>query len=193
YDLHDDRAPDDDLHDDVHVDHHDDAAPDHDVYDLHDDRAPDDDLHDDVRLDHHDDAARHHHGTHLLGPPVVGVRAAGDLHRDGYGEQPRRRHPDRHGDLQGRFEHPRHRHAERLGPGDVHDQHARGRVALDHRVLRRRRALHGKHIARAHPDGEDGAQPDAGQLGGQPLGARAGGYSNCGGAAAAAPGLHRAA
>src|SRR5205823_3960304 len=28
--LHDDRAPDDDLHDDVHVDHHDDPAPHHD-------------------------------------------------------------------------------------------------------------------------------------------------------------------
>src|SRR5439155_1274303 len=156
HDLHGDRPPPDHPHDDVHVDHHDDPAADHDhdVYDLHDDRAPDDDLHDDVHVDHHDDPARHHHGTHLLGPPVVGVRAAGDFHRDRDDEEPRRRHPDRHGDLQGRHEHPRHGHPGQLGPGDVRDQHAGGRLALDHRVLRRRRELQGKHLAQVHPDRE---------------------------------------
>src|SRR5439155_480032 len=165
-DLHDDRAPGNNLHDDVRVDHHDDPAADHDhdVSDLHDDRAPGDNLHDDVRVDHHDDPARHHHGTHLLGP-AVGVRAAGDFHRDGDGEEPRRGHPDRHGDLRGRPEDPRHRHAEQLGPGDVHDQHAHGRLALDHRVLRRRHELQGRHLAQVHPDREPLVSLLAGRIG----------------------------
>src|SRR5207253_938100 len=120
YDLHVERAPGDNLHHDVRVDHHDDPAPDHDHddYHLHVARARPDNVHHEdraghqhVRVAHHDAPSWPHHGTHLLGP-AVGVRAAGDFHRDGGGEEPRRRHPDRHGDLQGRLAHPRHRHAE---------------------------------------------------------------------------------
>src|SRR5204863_271732 len=91
------------------------------------------------------------------GPVPAGelVRAAGDFHRDGEGEDRRRGHPDRHGDVQGRPERARHRHPERRGPGDVRDQHARGRRAPDHRVLRRRRNLQRQHFEHAHPDGEE--------------------------------------
>src|SRR5439155_10415750 len=85
YDLHDDRAPGDNLHDDAAPDH------DHDVYELRDDRAPGDNLHDDAGSDYHHDVpglrydraprnnlhgaapvddhhhpARHRHGHNLL-------------------------------------------------------------------------------------------------------------------------------
>src|SRR3989442_3875054 len=77
-DLHDDRAPGDDLHDDVRVDHHDGPAPDHDHYafDSSDDRASD--LHSHVRVDRHHHVApeRYHVDSDFRhdGTPVADLR-----------------------------------------------------------------------------------------------------------------------
>src|SRR5438552_744377 len=172
-----DSADDDDHNDHEHHDYG--GANHHDVDDDHHHAGHhvlDDEHHDHHHVDHgganhHDHAPRHHHGRRLLDQPV-GVRAAGDFHRDGEGEDQRRGHPDRHSDLQGRPEHPRHRHPERLGPGDVRDQHARGRLAPDHRLLRRRLDLQRQHFEHAHPDGEV-RHDHIGQLLGQPVGVQA--------------------
>src|SRR5439155_1436237 len=175
--AHDDHhhSADDDVHH-LHEQHDDDSGTDtdHDHHAARDDHhhSADDDVH--HLHDHHDDDPAPHHDHHDHHPHAH--RAPPDhLHPDARLDHHDDPPPDRHGDLQGRLEHPRHRHAEQLGPGDVHDQHARGRAALDHRVLRRRRDLQRKHFEPAHPDGEEGPRPHhhVGQLLGQPLGVRA--------------------
>src|SRR5207247_7040615 len=62
-------------------------------------------------------------------------------------------------------QHPRTRRAGGLAAGDVGEQHAGGRLALDHRVLRRRRELQGKHLAQVHPDREPLVAPLARRTG----------------------------
>ena len=112
-----------------------------------------------------------HHGERHLVAESLDLRPVGDLHGDRDGQRAGERDADGDRHVLRRHDGDRHGHAQRR-QGDLEDPCAAGRLARDHRGLRRRYQLRHKHVRGPDPDGQPGCDDDQELLVAQSFGLR---------------------